>query len=217
MENITLNKMNIRNLYEKVVKKKTLEFDSYWVQKIAVSKIQNRITYFKKLCTDKNVLHFGCTDWPIFDSKNNLHITLSKYAKNLHGFDIDKEGIDNLKKYVNQEYFSVFSEIKNIEYDICLVPETIEHVDNVRIFLEGLSTVNAKKFYITAPNCFAKDHMIRNINNLSEFVEIIHPDHNCWYSPYTLKNQIEKYSNLKVTNVILMEGDKMICCEAVLK
>ena len=59
--------------------------------------------------------------------------------------------------------------------------------------------------------------MIRNINGIDEFVEIVHPDHNCWYSPYTLKNQIEKYSNLKVTKVVLMEDDKMICCEAILK
>lgn len=209
--------MNIKNLFKRKTKKQLLEFDSYWVQKVATSKISNRNTYFENFCLDKKVLHFGCTDWPIFNPENNLHIKLSKSAKIIHGFDIDKKGINNLKKFVNQEYFSDFSEIKNSEYDVCLVPETIEHVDNVKIFLEGLSTIKAKLFLITAPNCFANVHMVRNVNGTDEFVEIVHPDHNCWYSPYTLKNQIEKYSNLKVTKVILMEEDRMICCEAILK
>lgn len=209
--------MNIRNLLRFNNKKRAPAFDSYWVQKIPVDKIPNRILYFEEHCRNKKVLHFGCTDWPIFDPKSNLHIKLSKCTKLLHGFDIDLVGIENLKKYVDQAYFSNFSEVNNFEYDVCLVPETIEHVDNVKDFLVGLSTVNAKIFLITAPNCFAPEHMSRNSNEPNEFVEIIHPDHNCWYSPYTLKNQIEKYSNLKVTNVVLMEGERMICCEAVLK
>lgn len=209
--------MNIRDLFKKKTKQKVMEFDSYWVQKVQTSKIENRLTYFENICLGKKVIHFGCTDWPIFKPEDNLHIKLAKSAKVLHGFDIDKEGIENLKKYVNQDYFSDFAEIKDVEYDICLVPETIEHVDNVKFFLEGLSTIKAKLFLITAPNCFANSHMVRNINGTDEFVEIVHPDHNCWYSPYTLKNQIEKYSKLKVTKVILMEDDKMICCEAVLK
>lgn len=206
--------MNLSKIFGKKPTSTQVEFDSYWVQKVIVNRVEDRNLYFENYCRGKKVLHFGCTDWPIFNPENNLHIRLSKCAKVLHGFDIDKEGIENLKKHVNQEFFSDFSEIKDDEYDVCLVPETIEHVDNVKIFLNSLSNVNAKIFLITAPNCFANDHMIRNINSNNEFVEIVHPDHNCWYSPYTLKNQIEKYSKLKVDKVILMENEKMICCEA---
>lgn len=206
--------MKIRNFFRKEMKPRFLEFDDYWVQKVETSSIQNRITYFESLCLGKKVLHFGCTDWPIFDPNDNLHIKLSKSAKLLHGFDIDKEGIVNLKKYVDQDYFSDFSQIPKIKYDVCLVPETIEHVDNVKFFLEGLSTINASIFIITAPNCFSKEHLARNSYGNNHFIEVVHPDHNCWYSPYTLKNQIEKYSTLKVENVILLEEDKMICCEA---
>jgi hypothetical protein len=204
----------MKNYFKKEEKPKFLKFDDYWVQKVETTVIQSRISYFEGLCIDKTVLHFGCTDWPIFDSNNNLHIKLSKYAKVLHGFDIDKEGIENLKKFVNQEYFSDFSEIPDIEYDVCLVPETIEHVDNVRTFLEGLSKIKANTFIITAPNCFSKEHLSRNFYSDDYFVEVVHPDHNCWYSPYTLKNQIEKYSNLIVESVKLLEEDKMICCVA---
>jgi 2-polyprenyl-3-methyl-5-hydroxy-6-metoxy-1,4-benzoquinol methylase len=204
----------MKNFFKKERKPKYLKFDNYWVQKIETSAIQNRVSYFEELYLNKTVIHFGCTDWPIFDSNNNLHIKLSKHAKVLHGFDIDKEGIENLKKFVNQEYFSAFSEIPDIEYDICLVPETIEHVDNVRLFLEELSKVRANTFIITAPNCFSKEHLSRNFYADDYFVEVVHPDHNCWYSPYTLKNQIEKYSSLNVECVKLLEEDKMICCVA---
>jgi hypothetical protein len=210
--------MKIRDLFKTKNELKSHDrienVDSFWVQNINLTKIDNRLPYFERLCLNKKVIHFGCTDWPIFNPENNLHIKLSRIAKILHGFDIDNEGIENLKKYVNQEYFSNFNEVAGLTYDICLVPETIEHVDNVRTFLEGLSKIDAKKFLITGPNCFAPVHMKRNINKENLFQELIHPDHNCWYSPYTLKNQIEKYSKLKVTNVVLMEEERMICCEA---
>jgi len=211
---IKKNISRIINIFNFKAKHSYENFDSFWLQKIETIVFENRFDFFQKICNEKDVIHFGCTDWPIFNPSYNLHIALSKVAKNIHGFDIDIEGIENLKKYVNQEYFSNFDELKNREYDVCIVPETIEHVDNARIFLEGLSTVNAKVFYITAPNCFAKKHIERNFYGKNEFIEVVHPDHNCWYSPYTLKNQIEKYSNLNVTNVFLLNGDTMVCCQA---
>ncbi len=195
-------------------KKKYLKFNKYWVQRVEIKSVPKRIEYFKKICTNKKVLHFGCTDWPIFDPNRNLHIELSKHTNLLHGFDIDLEGIENLKHYVNQDYFSDFTEIPDFHYDVCLIPETIEHVDNVKLFLENVSLINADTFIITAPNCFSKEHISRNFYGKDKFIELVHPDHNCWYSPYTLKNQIEKYSNLKVSEVILIEKDTIVCCIA---
>ena len=208
---------SILNLFNFKSKPYYERFDKFWVQKVATNTYQDRFDFFEKICTDKDVLHFGCTDWPIFEPSYNLHIKLAKVAKNIHGFDIDQEGINNLKKYVDQDYFTEFQQVQNKKYDVCIVPETIEHVDNVRVFLEGLSTVNADVFYITAPNCFSKKHMDRNFYGKDYFVEVVHPDHNCWYSPFTLKNQIEKYSNLKVKKVYLLQDDTMVCCEAVKK
>ncbi|MFV8346501.1 methyltransferase domain-containing protein [Flavobacterium sp. ZB4P13] len=204
----------VLNFFKKKQPKYTLH-DKFWIQKVKTTTIADRVPFFEELVKGKNVLHFGCNDWPIFNPDYNLHIKLAKQAKSIHGFDIDLEGIENLKKYVDQSYFSNFSQLKDKQYDICLVPETIEHVDNVRTFLEGLSTVNAKVFYITAPNCFSKKHMERNFYGDNEFIEVVHPDHNCWYSPFTLKNQIEKYSNLKVIRVFLLNEDTMICCQAI--
>lgn len=188
---------------------------AYWVQKIPFNRVKSREQYFIEHCENKDVIHFGCTDWPIFNPNNNLHIKLAEHTKTLDGFDIDVDGIVNLKKYVDQDYFSNFEEMSKKEYDICLVPETIEHVDNVKDFLVNISKINASKFLITGPNCFSKGRLKRNYMGKDYFIELVHPDHNCWYSPYTLKNQIEKYSGLKVVNVVLLENDRMICCEAI--
>jgi len=122
-------------------------------------KVDDRLNFFISKCENKKVLHFGCTDWPIFNPKNNLHIELAKYAKTLDGFDIDKEGIEKLKKYVNQDYYSSYDNIPNKRYDVCLIPETIEHVDNVANFLKNISKIDAYKYYITAPNCFSKSRI----------------------------------------------------------
>ena len=192
-------------------------YDKFWIQKVATSTVDDRVVFFEEIANQKTLLHLGCNDWPIFNPKYNLHIKLAKKAKSIHGFDIDLEGIEELKRYVEQPYFSDFDQLKGNKYDVCLVPETIEHVDNVRLFLEGLSTVDADVFYITAPNCFSKNHINRNFYGKDEFIEVNHPDHNCWYSPYTLKNQIEKYSNLKVEEVILLNEDRMVCCKAIKK
>lgn len=185
----------------------------FWSQKVVLTKIMSKYDYFNTTCSAKNLLHFGCTDWPIFNPNTNLHIWLAKICENLSGFDIDIEGLVELKKHVNQPYFSDFEELYHKKFDVCLVPETIEHVENIGAFLSNLGKVNAEKFIITGPNCFAPEHMSRNISSSNQFVEVVHPDHNCWFSPFTLKNVITKYANLKVDHVYLLEDETMVCCE----
>lgn len=199
-------------IYFRKKKPEYLKFDKYWHQRVDISRHENREFFFQTYCTDKRVLHFGCTDWPIFNPKNNLHIKLSKYCKVLHGFDVDVEGIKQLREFVDEDYFHKITQVKGISYDVCLIPETIEHVDNAAQFLKEISEVDAGIFLITAPNCFSRAHINRNFYDNDYFIEIVHPDHNCWYSPFTLKNQIEKYSSLNVNEIVLLEEEKMICC-----
>lgn len=208
-----ITKRFFRNLFKPSSKTQ----NKYWIQKVAFKRVNDRVTFFIEHCKGKDVIHFGCTDWPIFIQKNNLHIQLNEHTRTLHGFDIDIEGIENLKKFVNQNYYSDYSDVLKNVYDVCLIPETIEHVDNVKDFLLNISKIDAKKFLITAPNCFSKGRYKRQKIKEDYMIELVHPDHNCWYSPYTLKNQIEKYSNLEVIQVYLLENESMVCCEAVKK
>ncbi|MDB5001948.1 MAG: hypothetical protein JWQ34_173 [Mucilaginibacter sp.] len=192
-------------------KKKSYTHDPFFVQKTEIKKTDNRLDLFRKYCTGKSVLHFGCTDYPVFNPEKNLHIQLNSYVDELYGFDIDKEGIDVLKTYVNKPYFSSFSEVADKHFDVCLIPETIEHVDNIQMFLSDISKLSCDRFIITGPNCFAPNHIKRNSWHGDAFQEIVHPDHNCWFSAYTLNNVIKKYTTLTPLETYLLEGETMIC------
>jgi hypothetical protein len=185
--------------------------DKFFVQNVDIKKVESRLDMFRQYCNGKSVLHFGCTDYPIFDPGYNLHIHLNTYVEDLSGFDIDEAGIEILKKYVDKPYFSKIDQVVDKHFDVCLIPETIEHVDNIQLFLNDISRLNCTTFIITAPNCFAPNHINRNkwINNT--FEEIIHPDHNCWFSAYTLNNVIKKYTNLTPVETYLLEGETMVC------
>jgi hypothetical protein len=184
-------------------KMKSKKHQSFLIQKIVFFDISNKMNLFEYYCKGKKVLHIGCTDYPVFDPKNNLHIKLSELASELHGMDIDVEGTEALKQYVDQPYFNSLADATD-SYDVCLVPEVIEHVDNISLFLKDVEKINAKLFIIAAPNAFGQYY--RNLNFFKSgklSIEIEHPDHNCYFSPYTLKNAIQKYSCLEVSNILL--------------
>lgn len=186
--------------------------DKYWLQELEVKRISNRMDVFVKYCENKKVLHFGCTDFPIFNPENNLHLQLANYCSELHGFDIDIDGLTKMKSFHNSLYYSKFEEIEHESYDTVLVPETIEHVNNVQLFLEKIEGINAKHFIITAPNCFNRFFEHGYSSKTGNWIEGIHPDHNCWYSPYTLKNTIKKFTRLKVLELYLSNNDLMVIC-----
>lgn len=182
-----------------------------FVQKVLYFDIHDRMNLFEYYCNEKKILHIGCTDYPIFDPQTNLHIRLSKLTSEIHGLDLDIEGLKVLKQYVDQPYFSSVADVTDT-YDVVLVPEVIEHVDSVRPFLEDIGKINAKTFIITAPNAFSP--YCRNVNYLRSgqlSVEVVHPDHNCYFSPFTLKNVIEKYSCMKVQRMFLINEISIAC------
>ena len=196
----------------RLFEKKARAHSEFFKQPLVFYNIFERFNVFDYYCRDKKVLHIGCTDYPVFNSESNLHILLSKLAKEIHGLDVDKEGIQILKKYVDQPYYSSVDELES-QYDVCLIPEVIEHVNDLGLFLRDISKIEAEVFIITGPNAFSKAHIDRNYLKSGKLsLEINHADHNCWFSPYTLKNSIEKYSLLKVEKTYLMNNQTMVCC-----
>lgn len=202
----------ISTFFQRKNVKPKIQISDYWIQKINVKRIQNREVVFRPFLENKKVLHIGCTDYPIFDAKNNLHIKISKYTSVLHGMDVDKDGLDVLNRHYAGTYFTDLNDSYKFEYDTVLVPETIEHVENVGLFLKEISKVKAETFIITGPNAFNDYGVNEYDDKINIFTESIHPDHNCWFSPYTLKNAIEKYSGLNVTEVYLCNHDLMVVC-----
>lgn len=186
------------------------KIDPYWIQELKVKKTHDRMKVFLPYMQDKKVLHIGCTDYPIFNPKTNLHLKLKDVCSELHGMDVDAKGIEVLRGYFPGKYFEDLVSVDS-EYDTILVPETIEHVDNISLFLKEINSISAKKYIITGPNCF-HEYFRNGFKKGDQFIEMVHPDHNCWFSPYTLKNAIEKYTDLKVDEMHLSNHDLMIVC-----
>jgi len=188
------------------------QIKGYFVHKIHFLSLNDRINLFNHYCKGKKVLHVGCTDYPIFDPNRNLHITLSKITSQIHGLDSDVEGLKILKTYVNQPYFSSAREVTD-SYDVCLVPEVIEHVSDINLFLKEIEKIEASLFIFTAPNAFSELYSWNKMScSKNQYIESVHPDHNCWFSPFTLQNCIKKYTSLKINAIFLIIQKAMVCC-----
>lgn len=164
---------------------------------------ESRGEVFKKFCENKSVLHVGCTDYP-FDGLNGLHKSITEYA-NVDGVDVDRDGIDRFKKHFDGNFYYNLDEISK-SYDVILVPEVLEHVDNAGFFLNQINKINFKQLIVTVPDvlsCYNYSHF-EYIDN--KYIEACHPDHVAWYSPHTLKNIIEKNTNCKCSKFFIVNG-----------
>ena len=157
--------------------------DDFFTQRLKVVNLETHSwEYCKALCKDKKVLHIGCSDWPIFNPKGNMHIFLSEFCKELHG--VDPNGIDELKKHYNGTYFKLI-ELVDEKYDVILVPNIIEHLVNPGLMVDSLFAIDFKKMFVLVPNYKVYEQATYEDGI---FTERIHRDHFFWFSPYTLYN-----------------------------
>ena len=96
-------------------------------------------------------------------------------------------------------------------YDTVLVPEVLEHVPDVQGFLRQLDAVGASQYIITVPDAFScfRRHFDYS-SGAQTFVEVVHPDHNCWYTPYTLANVIAKYTPWRLDGMFFFNGMSLL-------
>lgn len=167
------------------------------------------------LCQGKRVLHLGCADAPITDVNNSLHLFLQGFAARLDGHDLDAHALELLRPQVTKgELFSSLEEAI-ADYDVVLVPEVLEHVDNVRAFLSDVDRIKCREIVITVPDAYScMSRHFEYTPTTRTFIEAVHPDHNCWYTPYTLQNVLRKYTAWTI-NAICFLGDIsiMAMCE----
>lgn len=175
--------------------------------------IPYRIDLIESLVFGKKIIHVGCVDHlPLISEKikNNLwlHGRLCSITKRCIGLDINKEGIEYLKKDLG--YNDVFCEnivtstninkvIENERWDYIVLGEILEHVDNPHLFLQSIRDKfreNVRGIILTVPNAFCFD----NMSNSLKGTECINSDHRYWFSVYTLSKllvllgyKVEKY------------------------
>ena len=190
----------------------------FYLQKLKVTDVPERLPYLRALCDGQRVLHVGCTDFPVFDPKRNLHIQIHDVCRTIDGLDTDIAGMEVLQKYVEGNYYQTTCQIKD-SYDLVIVPETIEHVPNIEVFLKSLDTVDFRQIMITAPclmgwnNCFNyRDYKgIRSDLLIEEddYLEEVHPDHKAWFTPYTLANCVEQFTPWRIDSIMFLESKRM--------
>jgi hypothetical protein len=170
----------------------------------------SRLDFLKSLVTDLKVLHVGFVDYPITKPKKNLHLNIASVCGRIDGIDPNvTDEIKSILSVPNGNIYDSWNDVPN-DYDVIIVPEVIEHVDNVALFLQQLDQVKGK-LIITAPCAYKLNNNFREENGV--YIETVHPDHNCWYTPYTLKNVINKYSKTRqVTSMHWVFGSIVAVC-----
>lgn len=173
-----------------------------------------RMELYKQWCTGKKVLHIGCVDWP-FSAENNLHIELQKWAEYADGYDIQQDRYKLLDPFIKEES-ELWTDLPNEEwgysekYDVILIPEVIEHVEDLLSFFVAMNNIPTKQYIITVPCAIQCSQHSFGLEN-DEVIEVVHPEHLCWYSPYTLKKTIETYTNWKIDFMFWNNGISVGC------
>lgn len=170
-------------------------------QRVELVRYGNRRDYFADMCREKRVLHVGCAD-PGISREDSLHVHLAQYCEKLDGLDVLD---DDFARTVGILYTQ--ASLVADRYDLMIVPEVIEHVPNLGQFLMELDQIDFNEFVVTAPNAFMEPPVLWNTSYYDEtgITEIVHPDHKCWFSPYTLINAIKSLTSWQVREVFILE------------
>ncbi|MEZ4287921.1 MAG: methyltransferase domain-containing protein [Polyangiales bacterium] len=122
-----------------------------------------------------------------------LHALLVEQSALCVGVDINKEGVAAAKQALpDAPIFELDvlesplpSAFSNQQWDVIVLGEVLEHVDNPVNFLRTLRerfATQANTLIVTVPNAFS----IRNFLGARRGEEFINTDHRFWFSPYTL-------------------------------
>jgi glycosyltransferase involved in cell wall biosynthesis/2-polyprenyl-3-methyl-5-hydroxy-6-metoxy-1,4-benzoquinol methylase len=150
-------------------------------------------------CRGRRVLHIGCVDAGMMEQRQAeggfLHYHIHQVAQRVIGVDIDEAGLAVLRK---QDYevhrldletdFELLQKLSR-EVDLIVIPEVIEHLNNPGLALDNLHRTGFDgDILISVPNAFS----FRAFTTLAQYQELVHPDHNYWFSPTTLKSLLRK-------------------------
>lgn len=154
-----------------------------------------------RLCSGKTVLHLGFVDEGILEDRLQqhtwLHEQLSRVAEKLVGIDISVRGVNRARELGYEDSYA--GDVENLsrlpfprlDYDIILAPDIIEHVANPGLFLSELRRIVTSEttVLVTTPNALS----IKTLFFPLVGTEVVHPDHNFYYSPTTLTTLLTKH------------------------
>lgn len=143
-------------------------------------------SFLLELCKGKTVLDVGCIGQDRdFSSPEWLHNKLRKVARQIDGVDILTDQISHL----NAQGYSMYSveelQTKANTYDVVVMSDVIEHVNDPVGFLSFYSRfLNENgKIFVSTPN---SNRSINFVNILFNNNYTVNPEHVFWFCPKTL-------------------------------
>jgi len=165
--------------------------------------VADRAEWILERCRGRTVLHVGCTDAPITQTrlrdKTLLHAQLASSSSEVEGIDISDEGLALLRDAGFSDVRKMDAESMRFEdfgkrFEVILAGDVMEHMNNPGKFLEGaLSTLEQDgELIIGVPSALTfnvlKAWLLRR--------EQVHKDHCFYYSPKTLSCLCRRYGFL---------------------
>ncbi len=191
-------------------------------EKISVNRPVSRVGYITRACVNKKVLDLGCFDETALVKENTGNYLFNEISKvsSLHiGVDnsalLPPEGLiftDTIKILRANIYELDTLDINNIDFDVIIAGELIEHLPNTLDFFAVLKKKFAgKRLICSTPNATSFSNMVLSLSKR----ESAHIDHLQVYSFKTLNTlcKVAKFADwqiipyhVKFTEMIIRSG-----------
>jgi 2-polyprenyl-3-methyl-5-hydroxy-6-metoxy-1,4-benzoquinol methylase len=148
----------------------------------------------------RTVAHLGFADTGCELTRGNdgswLHARLAPVSLGLVGLDVDREAVDEARSAGFEAYAVDCTGVRDVErlglgqFDVVLLGELIEHVDDSGALLDAAATLMAPDgiLVVTTPNA----RRLMDVLLAAVGREIVHPDHVAIYSARTLVGALER-------------------------
>ena len=155
--------------------------------------MKTREKIIERYVLNKTALDIGC----VSNQKKGhfqfgrLHEFLRKKCSSVKGLDINRKGVEQLRRngydiiFGNAETFNIPE-----KFDVIVAGEIIEHLENQGAFLRTAWRHLKKegKIIITTPNSFALRTFLRNVLGVLE----VNKEHTLWHDKNTLTRLVER-------------------------
>lgn len=180
----------------------------------SLQRITNRHKFLAAYVEGKKVLHGGCVDSGLLDQRLDrselLHQVLTDHASEVVGVDVDGPGIKKMKAlgYTNVVHADLETWEYNSTFDVIVLGEIIEHIDNCGMFLDTVRRYCTEdtEVILTTPNAYYYLFWLYTLGGR----ESIHPDHNYLFSFNSLEILLGKFGFKVERHIILWEGVKFL-------
>ena len=167
-------------------------------RRVGRQRVVNRVEELLQLSAGKRVLHLGCVDYPFTELQGErlLHRQLLKVARDLWGLDASTEGVERLRAMGFPNI--LLGDVEHLEpglipagCDLIIAGELIEHLACPGGFLTSLRTHMDPRteLVLTTPNAFGGKGFLHSLL----WREKVHPDHNYYFSYYTITQLLGKF------------------------